>query len=394
MENMRKFLITVSSVLFLMLSLNAIAQEAQQIDQDRPPQLPAFMLPPSIVSPEIHSDNTVTFRIAAPKAGDVRVNGNWENGRDVPLKKDVKGLWSVTVGPLKPELYLYSFSVDSVKVLDPGNTQLIRDIFTVYSMFLVPGDSADLYFVKDVPHGTIAKIWYPSPTLNLTRRMYIYTPPGYESNTTHYPVLYLLHGAGGDEEAWTTLGRTGQIMDNLIAQGEAKPMIVVMTNGNAHQAGTPGEIPTADEQSDRNSTYRVHFSGMFEKSLAADVVPFVEKTYRVVANKENRAIAGLSMGGGHAIRISLENPKMFDYIGVFSSLVRNVDENQFKALRAESPKLYWVGCGKDDFLYDGSQALVELLKKHEFKYIYRETPGGHTWTNWRIYLSEFAPLLF
>lgn len=394
MVNMRKVLVTVSSMLMFLLSVNAIAQETQQTNQDRLPQLPPFLLPPSIVSPEIHSDNTITFRISAPKSGDVRLNGNWEGGKDVPLRMDEKGLWSVTVGPLKPEMYLYSFNVDSVKVLDPGNIRLIRDIFTVNNMFLVPGEETDLYFVKNVPHGTIAKIWYPSPTLNLTRRMVVYTPPGYESSTIQYPVLYLLHGAGGDESAWTTLGRAGQIMDNLIANGKAKPMIVVMTNGNAHQAGTPGEIPFVNEQADRDSTFRVSFSGLFEKSVPADVVPFIEKHYRALANNENRAIAGLSMGGGHTIRISLENPKIFNYIGVFSSLVMNANEDQFKALRAENPKLYWVGCGIDDFLYDGSQALVELLKKYKFKYVYRETTGGHTWNNWRIYLSEYVPLLF
>jgi enterochelin esterase family protein len=251
-----------------------------------------------------------------------------------------------------------------------------------------------LYQIHDVPHGTVAKVWYESPTLGLTRRMYVYTPPGYESSDESYPVLYLLHGAGGDEDAWTTLGRTNHIMDNLIAQGNAQPMIVVMPNGNANQAGASNEIPPPVAQNRQNPPGRSRSSGQFERSLTADIVPFIESHYRVVANKEGRAIAGLSMGGGHTIRTTLDNPEKFNYIGVFSGLVRNPNEEEFAALKAENPSLYWVGCGVDDFLYEGSQELVDLLKRHEFNYKYRESSGGHTWFNWRIYLSEFAPLLF
>jgi enterochelin esterase family protein len=230
--------------------------------------------------------------------------------------------------------------------------------------------------------------------------MYVYTPAGYENNTKEkYPVLYLLHGSGGDEDAWTQLGRTPVIMDNLIALGKAKPMIVVMTNGNANQMAEMGDTPPLPEVARQaNVPGAGQTAGRFEESLVKDVVPYIESHYRVIKNKNSRAVAGLSMGGGHTVRITLSNPDMFDYIGVFSMGIRTVNdevENQFKVLKSKNPKLYWVGCGAiDPIAFNGTQTLVALLKKDGFNYIYRETPGGHTWANWRIYLSEMAPLLF
>ncbi|MCJ7812828.1 alpha/beta hydrolase-fold protein, partial [bacterium] len=374
------FLRTVFGSFFLLLTGFIFV-----IAQDMPPTPAPMTRPAPLVSPEIHPDNTVTFRISASKSDTVIVNGDWEGGRGIEMTQDTTGRWSVTVGPLVPEFYGYTFNVDGVQVLDPANPLIKRDGTRNASQLLISGEGADLYAVKDVPHGTLSKVWYPSPTLNLTRRMYVYIPSGYETSTIRYPVLYLLHGAGGDEDAWSMLGRTCQILDNLIAQGKAKPMIVVMPNGNANQAGTPGEIPAA-AQTSQEPADRTRLSGMFEKSLVADIVPFVEQNYRVEKNKDHRAVAGLSMGGGHTIRITLDNPGMFSYIGVFSGLVRNVEEDQIKNLKAENPKLYWVGCGKDDFLYADSQTLVGLLQKYQFKYIYRESTGGHTWANWRIYL--------
>ena len=381
-------------------------------------------------SPEILSDNKVTFRISAPQATSVSlVSSDWGSDTgsiNAAMAKDEQGVWSVTVGPLASEMYGYTFNVDGAQVWDPANNQLKRDTTNVTSVLIIPGEKGDMYSVKDVPHGTLAKVWYDSPTLNLKRRMYVYTPPGYETSTEKYPVFYLLHGGGGDEDQWTSLGRAPQILDNLIAAGKAKPMIVVMTNGNANQAAGPDGVPAGAGQGRGGMGAMVApgaargeapargaapvargeagargarggggmMGGAFPESLAKDVVLFIEKTYRVIANKENRAVAGLSMGGGHTVSVTLSNPTMFGYIGVFSDGSTIVEE-EFKRLKEKEPKLYWVGCGVDDSLaYNNSKNLVEMLKKLEFNYKFRETPGGHSWYNWRIYLTELAPLLF
>ncbi len=381
--------------LALLFSSIALAQQAP-----KPKQMPpAFMQAPALVSPEMHTDNKVTFRLSAPKATEVTISGEWMEGFGASEKmvRDDEGVWSITVGPLAPEFYGYSFNVDGVKVLDPGNANHKRDGRRVDCRLLVRGKEYALYEVKDVPHGTLSKVWYESPTLNLTCRMYVYTPPGYENGRDRYPVFYLLHGGGGDEDAWSTLGRTSQILDNLISQGKALPMLVVMPNGNAYQAGAPGEVPAPAGMSSLSREERAKFSGLFEKSLAADIVPFIEKNYRVRSDKHNRAIAGLSMGGGHTFRITTDNPDMFAYVGIFSAGARNIDEkveNQLKKLKAGN-RLYWIACGVDDQLaYSGSQNLVAVLEKLDFAHTFRESTGGHTWANWRIYLSEIAPRLF
>ncbi|UCG87844.1 MAG: esterase [Gemmatimonadota bacterium] len=358
-----------------------------------------FQRGPRIVSPELHPDNTVTFRIMAPRASEVRVRGEWMPGfgTSEALIPSDSGLWSVTIGPLMPEFYGYSFLVDSVPVLDPLNGLIKRDGVRNASVLLVPGEESDLYAVKDVPHGTLSKVWYASPTLKMTRRMYVYTPPGYEESSGSYPVFYLLHGGGGDEDAWTTLGRVPQILDNLIASGTARPMIVVMTNGNAYQAAGPGDAPAVTGDTPEAPIDRSQYAGKFEESLVKDVIPYVESHYRVVANKENRAIAGLSMGGGHTIRTTNSNPGMFGYIGVFSAGAREPDEDfgrQIDALKESGVYLYWIGCGVDDFVYESTQNLLAVLDEHEFEHTYYENSGGHTWANWRIYLSVLAPQLF
>jgi enterochelin esterase-like enzyme len=358
-------------------------------------------------SPVFLGNNMVKFSLFAPSALKVEISGEWmpgfnaltiENGAmkealvTQPLVKDDSGLWTITVGPLKPETYGYNFIIDGVKVTDPGNVLSKRDGIKVFSVLLIPGKESELYAPNDIPHGTIHQVWYDSPTLGLYRRMYVYTPPGYEKSTQSYPVLYLLHGGTIDEEAWTTLGKANDIMDNLIAQGKATPMIIVMPNGNPDQAASPGATML------NGSSSGIVTNGLFEKSLVNDIIPFVEATYRVKANKENRAIAGLSMGGGHTQRITFDNPGMFDYIGVFSSGLRSITpetEKQLKALKESNPKLYWLGAGVDDPLaYTGTKNLAEVIKKYGFTTIFRESAGGHTWTNWRVYLSEMAPLLF
>ena len=368
-----------------------------------------------IVSPEIHSDNTVTFRMRAPKAVRVQITGDFlpmqhsesAYGKyDVPgiadLKEGKEGVWEYTTPlPLLPELYNYSFIVDGLKTTDPANVYLIRDVATVFNVFIVGGARADLYKVNSVNHGTVSRRWYWSPSLKMNRRLAVYTPAGYEESNKRYPVFYLLHGMGGDEEAWLALGRASQILDNLIASGKAKPMIVVMTNGNVSQEAAPGEsslgyiVPTMQLPKTMD--------GSMEESFP-DVVNFIDATYRTVKRKSGRAIAGLSMGGFHSLHISKQYPDMFDYVGLFSaaimpdkqvkSSIYDNTENKLKIQFNKNPKLYWIAIGKTDFLYKANEEYRKMLNEKGFKYTYYETDEGHIWRNWRIYLTEFVPMLF
>ena len=360
-------------------------------------------------SPEIHSDHRVTFRISAPNAAEVILNGDWPDGRNVGMSEGEDGIWSVTVGPLEPELWGYAYSVDGVKTLDPGNPDVKRDGVRYDNMLLIPGPQSELYEVKNVPHGTVSMVWYESPTLGNSRRMLVYTPPGYESKGDRYPVLYLLHGGGGDEDAWITLGRANLIMDNLIARKSAKPMIVVMPNGNANQIMAKGSGPVAgripaaqtkkpaDEAANSRSS-AIPDAELFPKSLVKDIVPYIEEHYRTKDNMEDRAIAGLSMGGGQTMTATALYPRAFGYIGVWSAGTRLADEQldlRLSIIKAGGVKLYYVGCGVDDRLaHAGSTRLVEHLKKLDMWYRFKETTGGHTWSNWRIYLGDFATKLF
>jgi enterochelin esterase-like enzyme len=403
---MKKIKMSILNVIIAAFILSAISVKLTAQQTPAPAAAPAVQRPRPIVSPQLLPDNKVTFRLMAKDATSVTVTGDWmpANTTENLIKSDT-GLWTLTVGPLKPEFYSYAFIVNGVRVLDPSNSQIKRDGTRNESVLLVPGAESDLYIVKDVPHGTLSKVWYKSPVINLTRRMYVYTPAAYDTGTDKYPVLYLLHGAGGDEDAWTTLGRTCQIMDNLIAQGKAKPMIVVMTNGNANQSAGPGDAPSLVSQVP--AAPGTTTAGRFEESVVKDVIPYIESHYRVLANKENRAIAGLSMGGAATQTITSNNPGIFNYIGVFSMGIMNMGtqtadaakleqerNDKIEALKKSGYKLYWIGVGADDFLYQSVQTLRKTLDSHNFKYIYRESTGGHTWANWRIYLSEFAPLLF
>jgi len=349
-----------------------------------------------IVSPEVSDANEITFRLFAPKAEEVKIYGEWLTSYTelTPLIKNDTGLWSVTVGPVEPEIYGYMFLVDGLTVLDPSNPLVRRDGQRNASLVLVPGPASGLYGVHEVPHGILSKVWYPSPTIGKDRRMYVYTPPGYNKGKEKYPVLYLLHGAGGDEDAWTTMGRAPEIMDNLIAQGKAKPMIVVMTNGNAWQTAGPGSAPAEPPISREDFQ---NFRGKFEESLVNDVILYIEKNYRVRANKESRAIAGLSMGGMHTINVTTSHPDVFGYIGVFSSGIFQPDQdlsNEMLALQKSGIKKYWVGIGEDDFLMESNKRLLDALEKAGITYEYYENTGGHSWNNWRIYLSRYAPMLF
>ena len=373
---------------------------------------------PQVASPDVHADNTVTFNLIAPEAQKVQITGDFlptkkvefgGNTYDMPgvadLVKDEKGVWSLTTEALKPELYTYNMIVDGVKIIDPLNVYNIRDINNLFSVLLIGGDArTDLYKVNKVAHGTVSKVWYESPTAGLTRRLTVYTPAGYETSGKEYPVLYLLHGIGGDENAWSELGRAAQILDNLIAQGKAEPMLVVMTNGNISQEACPGE--TSEGFKVPTMMLPKTMEGSFETAFP-DVVNFIEKTYRVKKDKAYRAIAGLSMGGFHSLFISINHPDMFDYVGLFSAAVDQqqtdpkgfpnvyVDRNaKIDKLFSKNPKLFWIGCGKTDFLYKNNADLRAYLDGKNHKYTYLETEGGHIWRNWRIYLTEFTPLLF
>ena len=391
----------------LLLCFFAFALKAQETTKkaaDKAPARPVRMQP-GFKSPEIMPDNTVILRLLSREAASVAVSGDWMPGwgTSVPMVKNDTGLWSLAVGPLSPELYSYTFLIDGVRVLDPNNPQVKRDGSRNESMLLIPGMESDLYLVKDVPHGSLTKLWYESPSLKLNRRMYVYTPAGYENNADKYPVFYLLHGGGGDEDAWTTLGRTCQIMDNLIAQGKSKPMIVVMPNGNPGQAAAPGEAPVVTGNREASEPFDMG-RGLFEESLVKDIIPYIESHYRVLADKDNRALAGLSMGGMQTLNTTGKYPGMFGYIGVMSMGLPDLkqmglepdpeQDAKFEAVRNSGYKLYWVACGKEDFLYKSVIDLRAKLDQHNFNYTYRESTGGHTWANWRIYLSEFAPMLF
>lgn len=386
------------------LSLSVTAQVTKPPSGAQAPAARMSIVRPALPqSPEILPDNKVIFRLDAPFATTVSVSikGDWlVEGSEINenMIKGDNGLWTVTVGPLKPEFYGYTFVIDGVSVLDPANLHIRRDWLGNESVLLVPGKESELYFVQDVPAGTVSKVWYDSPVIGLRRRMCVYTPPGYEKGTDKYPVLYLLHGGFNDEETWTSMGRINVIMDNLIAQGKVKPMIVVMPNGNSDQAAAsfdsyPLTLPSAKSTSKPGGG-----NGQYEESLVKDVIPFIEASYRVPANKINRAIIGYSMGGGQTFRITVNNPEVFGYIGVFGAGVGSATpetEKQLQTLKSSNPVLYWVGCGVEDPLaYNGTLTLVELLKKYNFKYFYKEVPGGHNWQNWRIFFSECVPVLF
>ena len=346
-----------------------------------------------IVSPEIKGDS-VTFRLSANYATVVNLYGNWmANYTDVvPLTKGNDGVWEVTIAAPEPEIYTYNFIVDGVSVNDPRNFMLQRDGTRYLNMLLVPGERSANYNETLAHRGTVSYRWYDSNILGINRRVTVYTPYGYENSKQKYPVLYLLHGAGGDEEAWSSMGRTAQIMDNLIEQGKAVPMIVVMPNGNPGQqaAGTMG-LPV------KNYDYRApENANIYVRSLVEELVPFIEKEYRAIPKKASRAIAGLSMGGGHTFAATTLYPDKFDYICPLSAGTRESDtlDQQLQGIKKAGYKLYWIGCGTADFAYPNNQVLDKALTRNGMPHTFFESTGGHEWKNWRLYLNTFAPLLF
>jgi enterochelin esterase-like enzyme len=361
---------------------------------------------PAIISPEVQLDRRVTFRIAARDAQKVELRSPGDIPGSIaarglapfPLVKNADGVWEVTVGPVPPGAYRYVFTVNDVPVVDARNPVTSQTNTTVYSMVIVPGSEA--FDTRNVPHGAVASVLYPSATLGGIRRMHVYTPPGYSGRRDKYPVLYLLHGAGDVDESWSTVGRAGVILDNLIADRKAKPMLIVMPAGHVNGAGAALGAAPPDAAAPALATVG---PDPFVKDFVADLLPYVEKNYRVAADRANRAIAGLSMGGGQTLNIAVPRLDWFAYVGVFSSgIPANVADGWEREHLAEldNPttkrglKLLWFGTGKDDFVIDTTRSSVTLMKKHGFAPVFVESNGGHTWLNWRDYLSEFAPQLF
>lgn len=354
----------------------------------------------TLKSTRISSDLKITFSVYAPMAQEVKLGGSDIPGLQVnnKMNKQENGVWTITVGPLEAGAYRYNFVIDKVTLLDPRNNSISESNANSWSMVYVPGN--DFMDLKDVQHGAISEINYSSKSLQRFRRMHIYTPPGYEAGSSKYPVLYLLHGAFDCDDSWSTVGRAGFIIDNLLAEKKVVPMIVVMPAGHTgpFTFGAPSaNRPRVDE---------------FEEDFLKDIKPYVENNYRVLNDRSKRAIAGLSMGGAQTLNIAIPNLGEYGYFGVFSSGVFSLrgnnafganagpswEETNLKMLGdlelKKDLKLVWFATGKEDFLLETSRATVELLKKHGFDVIYKETNGAHTWNKWRDYLYEFSQLLF
>lgn len=411
------------------------------------------------MTPTVNADKTVTFTIEAPDAKEVKIEGSF-----LPKVKQVKTAmgtfgktqqpamekkgkqWTYVSPALESELYTYNFIVDGMRMLDPDNTNIIRDVAEYSNCFFVGGGIADDYMVHDVPHGTVAKVWYPSSWEGMERRrMTVYTPPQYEDNTSdRYPVLYLLHGSGGDENAWTEAGRAAQILDNLMAQGRIAPMIVVMPNGLVDWQAAPGESTAYNREPSALNVSSM--MGRFENTFVSDIVSFVDSHYRTLPTQDKRALAGLSLGGLHTIYISANNPTTFGYVGLFSAQTTNAMTDQrlkrlgkvasklqsvvskvpklgdtFVGEKIESVnsrfsngemgiyshidkklktqfdsglKLYYIAVGCDDFVMKLNNDFRKKLDAAHYKYVYHETNGAHSWENWRKYLVDFLPRLF
>ncbi len=340
---------------------------------------------PPVLSPEIQGDRRVIFRLRAPKASEVVMNGQWANGRTA-LTKNTNGVWSVTVGPIEPGVYEYSFTVDGLTMIDPGNPAIkpMREPRT--SILHLPGQPPLLHDFQDVPHGVVRQHTYRSKSLERLRELAVYTPPGYEQRVdARFPTLYLQHGSGDNQATWVTHGKAHWILDNLIAQSRAKPMVVVMMDGHAVAPGAGA--------SGFNSN-----TAAFERDLLEDVMPFIEANYRVKSDAANRGIVGLSMGGGQSLTIGLNHLERFAWVGGFSSSVPSRETvagalDQVDATNAKL-KLLWIGCGKDDFLLKRNEEFIALLKEKNLRHEWHLTAGNHSWPVWRTYLAEFAPKLF
>jgi enterochelin esterase-like enzyme len=345
---------------------------------------------PPAATHEINPDRTVTFHLRAPDATSVKLSGDFVQGSPDMTKGD-DGVWSITTGPLNPAVYNYTFVVDGIRNIDPSSPMVKLGDRSSESMFEVAGDKPAPYDIQPVPHGTVHINWYQSASLNALRSIYVYTPPGYEEGKAKYPVLYLLHGSGDTEAGWVDVGRANLILDNLIAAGSAKPMIVVMPYGRPLPEVML--VPSAGRGPG-------NADALFGTDLLQDVIPYVEKLYRVSAKPDDRGIAGLSMGGGQTLSIELTHLDTFHYIGAFSAAARGNPEEQFQGFLADGAaankklKLFYIACGKTDSLFPASQALSDALDKHDIKHTFVASEEGHVWRNWRNYLADLAPKLF
>ncbi len=384
------------TIIVLMAAMTILFASAVVFAQAKKPAGPQ-MVP--VNSPEVMPDGKIVLRILAPDAIKVGLQSSDMSGmvpNDLTFTKNKDGVWEATAGPLVPGAYRYVFTVDGASVVDPSNTSTSESNNNVWSMVYVPG--ADFMDIKRIPHGAVAEINYYSKSLKRFRRMHIYTPPGYEADNKKYPAFYLLHGAMDCDDSWTTVGRAGFIMDNLIAGKKAKPMVVVMPAGHTTKNfGMGGGVRGMVDE--------------FSEDFTKDIMPYVESNYRVLKTRKDRAIAGLSMGGMQTLEIAMSDLDRFSYIGVFSSGIFGMGGNMQG--QSDSPnweeqhkdmldsknlkkglKLLWFATGSEDFLIETSKASVEMLKRHGFSPVYKESSGGHTWANWREYLNEFAPQLF
>jgi enterochelin esterase family protein len=345
---------------------------------------------PVFISPEVKADRTIVFRVYAPKAEAANLNSS-----DLPstykpraLKKDDQGIWELALGPVEPGTYRYVFNIDGVTVADSKNPAVSESNATAWSVVHVPG--SDFMDTTNVPHGAVAQVYYPSSALDRTRRLHVYSPPGYETGTERYPVFYLLHGAGDSDDSWTSVGRANFILDNLIAANKAKPMLVVMPAGHTARFGFGGKGGGFG-------------NSKFEEEFQKDIMPYVDKHYRTVTDRNHRAIAGLSMGGAQTLAVAMARPKDFAFVGVFSSGLlfgKAADSEKVIQTGLADPeirrglKLLWFATGSQDFLLKQTRDTVDLFKRTGNNPVFRETSGGHTWINWQLYLNEFAPQLF
>jgi enterochelin esterase-like enzyme len=386
----------IKATITIMVAIIVLSSSAAVFAQAKRPMFPQG---PTVNSPEVLPDRSVVFRILAPEAVSVGLQSTDIFGMEpgnTQFTKDKEGVWQATIDPVAPGAYRYVFTVDGASVVDPRNTSISESNNNVWSVVYVPG--ADFMEIRQVPHGAVAEVQYYSKSLKRHRRMHIYTPPGYESGSKKYPVFYLLHGAMDCDDSWTTVGRAGIIMDNLIAEKKAKPMVVVMPAGHtSRDFNMAGGITQAVDE--------------FSEDFLNDIMPYVENHYRVLKDRGSRAMAGLSMGGMQTLNITITNLGRFSYIGVFSSGIFSMSpggeakppspswEQQHLSMldnqkMKKGLKLLWFATGSEDFLVQTTKDTVEMLKKHGFSPVYKETGGGHTWANWREYLNEFAPQLF
>lgn len=356
---------------------------------------------PFVISPQVLPDKKVTFRYLAPLAKEVRLSGGQFGANNVLMTKDSIGIWSVTVGPIRPDIYPYNFVVDGVGVMDPANEDYFPNERFKASLVDVPGYTPTIHTMRDVPHGSVNYEYYPSIE-GTTGQLVIYTPPGYDKDATKkYPVYYLVSGTTDTEETFFKVGRTNFILDNLIAEGKAKPMIIVMPYGNmeARIAEQKGDVKPADPV--RDSPDAIERMRRFAQDLTQNVIPYVDKTYRTIANKDNRAIGGFSRGGGQTLRTAFWNMDKFSWICAYSA---NLPSNEMESTYAsivsnpektnKELKLLWVGVGTEDFLYNDVSTFLNYLNSKKINYKSLVTGGGHTWMNVKTYLTETSQLLF